>query len=58
MDENRFFDIGLLMKLNFEEWSNVEIDLAAKKIWVGKQLSLRLLEKSDYLKGGCPYEMC
>ena len=57
MGEERFFDIGHLMKLNFEEWSNVEIDLAAKKIWVGKQLLLRPLEKSDYLKSGCPYEM-
>ena len=55
MDENRLFDMSLLTKLNFEEWSNVEIDLAAKKIWVGKQLSMRPLEKSDYLKGGCPY---
>ena len=53
MDEERLFDIGLLMKLNFEEWSNVEKDLAAKKIWVGKELSLRPLEKSDYLKGEC-----
>ena len=55
MDEERLFGIGLLTKLNFEEWSNVEIDLDAKKIWVGKQLSMRPLEKSDYLKGGCTH---